>query len=242
MDRIRLIQAIIQKNGFSGYLEIGTNKGYSFLPLKCRKKYAVDPGFKIPLHFLVKWYLLNPGNLRNRYFRETSDEFFIRHKKMLEKKGKIDVFLIDGLHTYEQSLRDVMNAMMFLSPEGLIVMHDCLPPDEIAATPADSIDHAKEILKDKWQNAWCGDVWKTIVYLREKHADLIDVCVIDTDFGLGIVRLKKTVDKVIEIDQPVFARIKEMDYRSVKNDPSLLNLKPVAFADQLIGNLQRAII
>jgi hypothetical protein len=238
MNRIQLIRELIRKNNFQAYLEIGTNKGESFFPVRCRHKLAVDPGFKIPVHQAFKWYIQNPVNFRNRYFKLTSDDFFAKEAELLKQLGFVDISLVDGLHTYEQSLKDVLNVLKYLNPGGIIIMHDCYPPDETAATPATSIDEAKSILKDAYKNAWCGDVWKTIVYLKEMHSDTLDVCVLNTDFGLGIVRKKNSLPFERAINKAVFEKIREMDYSLVKNDPSILNLKDVSFANVLIGNIR----
>jgi hypothetical protein len=238
MNRIQLIRELIKKNGFQKYLEIGTNKGESFFPVKCRVKLAVDPGFNIPIHKAVQWYIKNPVNFRNKYFKLTSDDFFVKQKSLLEELGTVDISLVDGLHTYGQSLQDVLNVLQYLNPGGIIVMHDCCPPDEIAATPAPSIDDAKKILKDKYKGAWCGDVWKTIVYLREKHSDVLDVCVLDTDFGLGIVRKKTTRPFLAGIDQAAFQKINALGFNIVQKDPSVINLQDVSFADKLIADIR----
>jgi hypothetical protein len=237
MNRIKLIQEIIRREKFNKYLEIGTNKGGSLLPMRCRNKFAVDPSFKIPVHFLIKWYLLNGTNFRNRYFKEKSDDFFTKRVSLLDELKYIDVFLVDGLHTFEQSLKDVLNSLKYLNPSGLIVMHDCYPPDRIAATPAQSIENAKEIIKEGWKNAWCGDVWKTIVYLHEVYPDSLDVCVINTDFGLGIVRLKSPVMIEFKIDQAVYQRISSLDYSVISENPAILNLKDESFANELINDV-----
>jgi len=236
MNRVKLIQQLIWKEKFSKYIEIGTNKGHSLLPVKCRRKFAVDPGFKIPLRDLVKWYVLNPTNFSNRYFKETSDNFFLKRDGLLKKLGGVDVFLVDGLHTFEQSLKDVLNALKYLNPSGLIVIHDCYPPDEIAATPAQSVSEAKEILKGAFKDIWCGDVWKTILYLREKHSDDIEISVINSDFGLGIVRKKSNKELDLRIDPKTLQKIKDYDYSMIMEDPGLINLKDKSFAHELINH------
>lgn len=73
----------------------------------------------------------------------TSDAFFNNIPKIIIQKG-IDVVLIDGLHTYEQSLKDVLNTLNYLTNNEIIVMHDCNPPHEPAATPAFSIEEAEK--------------------------------------------------------------------------------------------------
>ncbi len=57
MNRITLIQKIIDKGNFSTYLEIGSQSGKSFLPIKCKNKIAVDPVFDIPIEKKIKWFI-----------------------------------------------------------------------------------------------------------------------------------------------------------------------------------------
>jgi Methyltransferase domain len=38
---------------------------------------------------------------------------------------------IDGLHHFEQVLRDFINVEKRATSEGLIVIHDCIPFDEV---------------------------------------------------------------------------------------------------------------
>ncbi|TAG85607.1 MAG: class I SAM-dependent methyltransferase, partial [Oscillatoriales cyanobacterium] len=99
---------------------------------------------------------------------------------------RFDVAFIDGLHTYEQSLQDVLNTLDNLNENGVIVMHDCKPPHVLAACPAQSLQAAIDMNVPGWDGNWCGDVWKTICDLRSNRKDL-RVFVLDCDFGLGIV-------------------------------------------------------
>ena len=57
MNRIELIQEVFKNTNFENYLEIGCHKGLSFLPVKAKYKFGVDPSFKIPdgsLHVFVE--------------------------------------------------------------------------------------------------------------------------------------------------------------------------------------------
>ena len=63
-----------------------------------------------------------------------------------------------------------------------------------AQPPASSIPEAKHKYESEnddgaWTGEWCGDVWKTIPYLIKNCPDL-NVCVLDADYGLGIVSRK----------------------------------------------------
>lgn len=234
MDRIKLIQQIIEKNKFDSYLEIGSKTGTSFLPVRCAHKAAVDPEFKITKLKKMWWDFKNPLNKTNSYFEETSDDFFLKRKDYLASVGKLDVVLVDGLHTYEAALKDVLNALKYLNEKGTIVMHDCLPPNEQAATPMRKIPGTDQFEERTWGGNWCGDVWKVITYLRRNYADSLDAYVIDTDFGLGVVKPKRKLDIDLEINLDLFNEIDKISYTELmQNVDSMLALKDVEFAKTL---------
>src|SRR5688572_7196691 len=186
LNRIKIVQALIRATRAKSYLEIGVNNGACFLRLKAPFKMAVDPSFKMKPGRKLKYFFKNPSNVNNHYYQQTSDDFFALQQDVLKQRNP-KVVLIDGLHTYEQALRDVYNSLKFLEDGGVIVMHDCNPLSEAAAYPAQSIDHARSLNLPGWTNVWNGDVWKTVVHLRALHPEL-EVFVLDCDHGLGIVR------------------------------------------------------
>jgi hypothetical protein len=104
-------------------------------------------------------------------FVGTSDEYF----KSIADDVKYDIIFIDGLHHSDQVLKDVENSLKHLSKNGTIVCHDCLPSTE---KMQERDDHGGE---------WTGDVWKAIAELRVETIDL-DIKVVDTDYGCGIIR------------------------------------------------------
>jgi len=159
-----------------------------------------------------------------RVFRMTSDDFFTGRKRMLVTHG-ISVGLVDGLHTYEQSLRDVLNALEHLRPNGVILMHDCNPTTEFVAAPATSIDEMikRDILG--WDGSWSGDVWKAVVHLRSLRDD-VNVFVLDCDTGIGVVT------KGLPSDPLAFseAEISAMDFDFlVSRRRELLGLQPESY-------------
>ena len=153
------------------YLEIGVDTGVVFLHVRAHRKVGVDPHGRVPRW---KWFLHPNTLLRGSFFRTTSDRFFTA----LAPEAAFDVIFVDGDHSFEQSRRDVANALEHLADDGVVVIHDCNPPGPGSAS-RDSADAAG--------GPWCGDVWKTIVELRATRADLA-VSVIDADFGVGVVR------------------------------------------------------
>jgi len=185
MNRVTILQKIINKKKGGTYLEIGVLAGDTFLRIKASHKLGVDPNFEISPTKKLRYYMKNPSNLFNKYFHMDSDTFFGTEHIYLSKTG-LDVAFLDGLHTFSQTLTDVQNVLMYLNKKGVIILHDCNPLSEVAALPAKSIREIQKLNPLGFTGTWNGDVWKTIAYLRAIRKDL-NVFVLDCDFGLGII-------------------------------------------------------
>jgi hypothetical protein len=178
MNRYDVINDLIIKNNYKTYLEIGVrNPDECFNLINCETKHSVDPGYEVALpHF-------NIDNLVT--YQYTSDTFF----KLLENKGtdlsttyKWDIIFIDGLHISNQVERDIMNSLNHLAENGVVVLHDCNPPNLWMAR--------EDYIIDGIAHGWNGTVWKSIYKLRATRPDLF-VCTVDTDYGIGIVKRGK---------------------------------------------------
>jgi hypothetical protein len=167
-----LIQHIINKYNYTSYLEIGCDKDQSFSKIKINKKIGVDP--------------ISGGTIR-----DTSDNFFINNKE------KFDIIFIDGLHHYEQVIKDIYNSLDILNDNGHILIHDCLPR---------TIAHQAI---PRYRGSWNGDVWKSIVELRTK-VDL-EVFTCEIDFGVGVIRKKININP-LDIKINDFKKLKFKDY------------------------------
>lgn len=172
MDRIEIINSLIEKNGYKNYLEIGVrNPDDCFNKIICENKTSVDPGYE--------WDCIVDYNM-------TSDDFFKQNNKVY------DIIFIDGDHTDEQVERDIINSILYLNVNGTIVLHDCNPP---------TIYHAREDYYDSSTPAsgfWNGTVWKTIVKFRSSdYAYKYECNVVDTDWGVGIIRVNKNNKPII---------------------------------------------
>jgi hypothetical protein len=198
-------------------LEIGVRYGDNFYPIKARHKIAVDPNFEFSKRERVKWAFKNPYNIAAKYYKLRSESYFANTKNTYPT----DVVFIDGLHTYQQTLIDVNNSLSNLNENGVIVMHDCNPPHETAAYPADSFDHAASLNLPGWTGEWCGDVWKTILHMRSSRKDL-RIFVLNCDYGLGIIT-RGEADNCLTLSEH---DIDKMTYDEFsRNRNSLLNLK-----------------
>lgn len=220
MYRSKLLNMAIQKSNALKYIEIGVKSGDTFQRIKCKQKIGVDPAGacrKLKFHIMTRWGA--------HFFKETSDEFFATHAKAYYSESEpLDVAYVDGLHTYKQSLKDVENCLKYLSPKGIIILHDCSPATEMAAIAVNAFEEREE--KGYTGGPWNGDVWKTIVHLRSTRKDL-DIFVLDIDHGLGVVTKKGddlSNDNMLSYTP---SQIEKMEYKDLKsNRVELLNLVP----------------
>lgn len=216
MNRIEVIQKLIDKKNGRTYLEVGVCSGGTFLQIRIPRKIGIDIKFSFSgKKSILKRYFKNfKSNIFNKYYQMKSDDFFIKHNRLF-KNSKIDIAFIDGLHEYNQVIRDVNNCLNFLSKNGVIVLHDCNP---------DSMEHAYPPEK-RITNVWFGDTWKAIVYFRSYRQDL-NVFVLDSDCGLGVITRGKP-DKMLMYSMD---SIKDLSYNDLEKDRvEMLNLKSVEY-------------
>ena len=179
-----LMQYIINKYNFDDYLEIGCDKNQSFSKIKIKNKVGVDP--------------ISGGTIRS-----TSDNFFKNND------NTFDVIFIDGLHYYQQVIKDINNSLEILNNDGFILVHDCLPKSLAQqAVP-------------RYRGYWNGDVWKSIVELRTKPN--LDIFTSQIDFGIAVIR-KKPNSAILKFKKNiVYKNLKFKDY--FYNYKNFMNIK-----------------
>ena len=167
-----VVQNIINLKKFESYLEIGTFHDHLFKNIECNKKVGVDP--------------VSGGTVR-----KTSDKFFENNK------DKFDCIFIDGLHYYSQVKKDIENSINILNPNGVILLHDCLPNNHF------------EQAVPRCQITWNGDVWKAIVGCRSKEN--LDTYTCYADFGIGVIFNRKNKN-LLKLNNQNFSKLKFKDY------------------------------
>ena len=176
MNRSKLINSLVEKQCLTTYLEIGVKTGGNFSQIQAPRRIGVDPVMGIELSGIPKLtryarrIFNNPIYLLNEdvaLYQMTSDEYF--SSKHVEP---ICIAFIDGLHHFDQVIRDLLNVQKYLKPKGLVVLHDCLPQSSLNAERERSVKH------------WNGDVWKASYWLFQRNCafDLYDF-----DEGLCVV-------------------------------------------------------
>jgi hypothetical protein len=219
MNRKKVIQTLMKQKNLSKYLEIGVFSGHIFFWIKSKFKIAVDPYFKFNQFKKSAKLLLNPFNFFNQYFEKPSDDFFKENAPQIFSDTKLEIALIDGMHEYLFALRDVENALRYLSANGVIILHDCNPRKK-----ENAVSFAEWEARD-FKGTWNGDVWRAVLHLRSLRKD-INVFTLDCDHGLGVVTFG-------EPENPLNYAAKEIEkftFEDFKaNRSSWLNLKPADY-------------
>lgn len=129
----------------TSYLEIGVRNGAS-LSLARGSAIGVDP-FPHITHALPPAAIIDA---------RTSDEFF----KASPPGLVVDLAFIDGLHLFEQALRDFMHVERIARPGAALLVDDVCP------------NHPAQARRMRKTQAWTGDVWKLSTILRAYRPDL----------------------------------------------------------------------
>lgn len=150
-NRIAIINSIIVHKNDSNlrYLEIGCNQNETFNSIPLLNKTGVDP--------------IQGGNVK-----KTSDEFFSSNQDFF------DIIFIDGLHTYDQVKKDMVNALNYLNDDGYVLIHDMLPVNW-------KQQHVPQLSND-----WTGDGWKIINDLLNSSG--LEFKIITVNFGVAVIR------------------------------------------------------
>ena len=171
-DKNRIIQDTINRKNYKSYLEIGCYNNELFNDISCQKKIGVDP--------------YSGGTIR-----KTSDVFFLKNKETF------DCIFIDGLHSYNQAKKDIINSLKSLNQNGVVFIHDCLP------------NSVWDQAIPRCQYNWNGDVWKSIVELRTLN--YVDTYTCYADMGIGII-LKRYNKNKLKVNINNFSKLKFSDY------------------------------
>ena len=97
-----------------------------------------------------------------------------------------ELICLDPYHEYEQSNKYLSTAASFLAEDGILICHDCSPPN-VKCT-------SRRFIKGEW----CGVTYASFVEFAYNNPTMF-YAVINRDYGLGIVT-KKEMQYVRKID------------------------------------------
>ena len=166
----RLINELLRINAGKSYLEVGVRTGATLQCVKAEQCTGVDP------YPLFDFSDLPP---KLSFHRVPSDDFFAT----LPLDARYDVIFLDGLHTAEQTSRDLVNALDHLRVGGAILIDDTVPCDALSAIP--DYEESLQMRRKAGPKArlkgtpWHGDVYKLMGFLYHYENKLGWVTIVD---------------------------------------------------------------
>ena len=200
----RLHDALLPKT----YVEIGIEYGHS---LGCARPptraIGVDPEPSIQTPFKTETHI----------FCETSDAFFANERLTPLLDGRpLDFAFIDGLHLFEQTLKDFINLEPHCGSNSVILVHDTSPLDASIQT------------RTRTTKFWAGDVWKIVPCLRHYRPDLNIITIATPPTGLTMItRLDPTSRVLSDRYDEAVSRFIDTPYSEIESRlESVLNIVP----------------
>jgi hypothetical protein len=199
----RLLEAI---PGAERYLEIGLEAGYTFESVYAQVRWGVDPRPRFDVKHL-------PVGVHVAV--TTSDEFFGH----LEPEESFDVVFLDGLHTFRQTYRDLVNACR-VCPEGAIIIDDVVPFDEVSAMPnqEESLQMRSRRGLGSSPYLWHGDVFRVILCIREYHPELSFRTLVGADNPQTLVWSTAPGSETTEVSETILKELECISYSDVFGD------------------------
>jgi hypothetical protein len=193
---LRLIHRILRP---ANYVEIGVHKAISLVQaIEGTPCIGVDPEPSIEEPIAQQIERKLPATT---IYELTSDEFFERYDLSELLGGPVALAFIDGLHLFEQVLRDFVNLERHSAAGTVILLHDCLPLDEVTAS------------RERTTYFYCGDVWKAALALRRRRPELEMVTVRTAPTGLSLVRGLDSSNRGFEEELPeIVAAYRDLDF------------------------------
>ncbi|MBW4034800.1 MAG: class I SAM-dependent methyltransferase [Proteobacteria bacterium] len=151
----RRVNSLARRLNARRYLEIGVFTGLTFRAVEIQERTAVDPAFAFEI--------TEVENDLTRCISTTSDDFFATHKIF----PPYDIVFIDGLHTFEQVVRDLSNVILNTHKRSAILIDDTVPIDVYSAIPDQNAALNFRNAAGIDNSMWHGDVFKTVFYIHD---------------------------------------------------------------------------
>lgn len=212
--------------GTRTYLEIGVQHGFNLSHVSVDTAITIDPGFIIA----------DDPSLEKKsvhLYRMTSEHFFSEHYAFAKLRGVHFAFL-DGMLLLEFPLRDFLDTEKVCDPNGLIVLHGCIPFDgemiervnNTGCRPANSTN----------KHAWTGDIRKVVSMIQKYCPDFRVVLVDCEPTGVAFITNLDPTSRLLDDNYLKIAK----EFRDAQNNSASLDAffdnQQIAEASSIIEN------
>ena len=208
------------------YLEIGIFEGLTFAHVKIRHRVGVDPQPLFDLRY-------PPRGCEVEVL--TSDAYFAK----IDASVRFDAAFVDGLHTAEQTYRDLINVFAHLN-HGPVLIDDTVPLDEISAIPDQEESYRVRAAAGLEGRQWHGDVWRVVVLLERHHPELEWRTITDRGNPQTLVWRRHAGSKVSAANAEQVAAVMELAYVDVFASGTPATFQPVS-EDEALAVCARAL-
>jgi len=158
----RRLNRLAAELGCRSYLEIGVETGQTLLQVASPERTGVDPTFQFD------WQMHD--NRDGIQLHEcSSDDFFAS----LDPEIRYDLIFIDGLHTFEQTYRDILQALRHSHHRSVILIDDTVPCDVFSTCrDQEQCVNMRRQFGGSDDIFWHGDTYKVIPLLSVFHCDM----------------------------------------------------------------------
>ena len=166
---VRRLNRLAEALSCRTYLEIGVFKGETFLDVNVANRVGVDPEFRFDWNS-------HHGKDGIQLHQCPSDTFF----GSIDPATTYDLIFVDGLHTFEQTYRDILHALRHSHSGTVIAIDDTIPCDVFSTCRSlEECVGMRYRLTGVTDNSWHGDTYKVIPLLTAFNNDLRLITLID---------------------------------------------------------------
>jgi methyltransferase family protein len=204
----RLAEAL----GARSYLEIGVETGVTFERVRVAERTAVDPVFLLDI--------TQNASEDTIFAQTTSDEFFAE----LPAAKQYDLIFIDGLHTFEQTYRDLCNCLLHSHWRTPILIDDTLPSDVYSSLRDPDQAQAFRNAARSESSAWHGDTFKVVFAIHDFHLGLDYRTIVGSGNPQTLVWRSNAKQRQPQLDS--LEAISRMTYFDMVNQALMLRQSP----------------
>lgn len=187
--------------GARQYLEVGLHAGRTFEQVQVPNRVGVDPNPQFDLGRIPKNAFVEPV---------PSDAFF----DALPPRTNFDIVFLDGLHTFRQTYRDLINSLN-CGRSGVIIIDDVVPCDDVSALSDQQQSIAERRRRGLPGDPWHGDVYKVLVCIQRHHPDLCVRTIVGSGNPQAIVWHRSEDVAAVAVDEEYLHEVDSVSFADV---------------------------